>query len=82
MFREALAINPQHEDSDHYLSNFPVVLGDIPGAIAQLDELARINRQNHRAFHKEGRAGRSLGLLTQPVGPSTPNLEHGHRPEF
>src|SRR5215472_8846923 len=54
LFREALAINPQHEDSHYYLANCLVVLGDIPGAVTQLDDLARINPQNHRAFQRKG----------------------------
>jgi tetratricopeptide (TPR) repeat protein len=54
LFREALAINPEHEDSHYYLANCLVALGDIPGAIGQLDELARINPQNHRAFQRKG----------------------------
>jgi tetratricopeptide (TPR) repeat protein len=31
-----------------------VALGDIPGAIAQLNELAHINPQNHRAYQRKG----------------------------
>ena len=54
LFREALAINSLHEDSHYYLANCLVVLGDVPGAIAQLDDLAHINPQNHRAFHRKG----------------------------
>jgi len=54
LFREALAINPEHEDSHYYLANCLVALGNIPAAIAELDELARINPQNHRAFQRKG----------------------------
>lgn len=54
LFREVLAMNPEHEDSHYYLANCLVELGDIPGAVAQLDELARINPQNHRAFQRKG----------------------------
>jgi tetratricopeptide (TPR) repeat protein len=54
LFREALALNPEHEDSHYYLANCLVALGDIPAAIAELDELARINPQNHRAFQRKG----------------------------
>jgi len=54
LFREALAMNPEHEDSHYYLANCLVALGDVPGAIGQLDELARINPQNHRAFQRKG----------------------------
>jgi tetratricopeptide (TPR) repeat protein len=54
LFREALALNPEHEDSHYYLANCLVALGDIPSAIAELDKLARINPQNHRAFQRKG----------------------------
>jgi tetratricopeptide (TPR) repeat protein len=54
LFREALAINPEHEDSHYYLANCLVVLGDISSAIAELDKLARINPQNHRALQRKG----------------------------
>jgi TolA-binding protein len=54
LFREALTINPQHEDSHYYLANCLAALGDIPAAIAELDALIRINPQNHRAFQRKG----------------------------
>jgi tetratricopeptide (TPR) repeat protein len=54
LFREALAMNPQHEDSHYYLANCLATLGDVPSAIAELDALARINPQNHRAFQRKG----------------------------
>ena len=54
LFREALAINPTHEDSHYYLANCLAAMGDIPAAIVELDALARINPQNHRAFQRKG----------------------------
>jgi thioredoxin-like negative regulator of GroEL len=54
LFREALAMNPGHEDSHYYLANCLAALNDIPSAIAELDVLARINPQNHRAFQRKG----------------------------
>lgn len=54
LFREALAINPNHEDSHYYLANCLVELGDIPSAIRELDALIRINPQNHRAYQRKG----------------------------
>jgi tetratricopeptide (TPR) repeat protein len=54
LFREALAMNPDHEDSHYYLANCLAASGDIPSAIAELDTLARINPQNHRAFQRKG----------------------------
>jgi len=54
LFREALAMNPGHEDSHYYLANCLAAMNDIPSAIAELDALARINPQNHRAFQRKG----------------------------
>ena len=54
LFREALAINPDHEDSHYYLANCLAASGDIPSAIVELEALARINPQNHRAFQRKG----------------------------
>jgi tetratricopeptide (TPR) repeat protein len=54
LFREALAINPNHEDSHYYLSNCLVELGEIPAAVSELDALMRVNPQNHRAYQRKG----------------------------
>lgn len=54
LFREALALNPRHEDSHYYLANCLAALGEIPAAIAELDALIGINPQNHRAFQRKG----------------------------
>lgn len=54
LFREALAIDPDHEDSHYYLANCLAASGDIPSAIVELEALARINPQNHRAFQRKG----------------------------
>lgn len=54
LFREALALNPQHDDARYYLANCLVKLGDVPGALVQLDEIVRFNPQSHRAFQRKG----------------------------
>jgi tetratricopeptide (TPR) repeat protein len=54
LFREALAINPNHEDSHYYLANCLAAQGDVPSAVAELDSLIHINPQNHRAFQRKG----------------------------
>ncbi|HEV2446300.1 MAG TPA: ASPIC/UnbV domain-containing protein, partial [Candidatus Sulfopaludibacter sp.] len=54
LFREALALNPDHEDSRYYLANCQAAQGDIRGAIAQLDALTGRNPQSHRAFQRKG----------------------------
>jgi hypothetical protein len=73
LFREALAINPAHEDSRYYLANCLAALGDMPGATAELDVLARINPQSHRAFQRKGEllavSAASRPQLTAAVAP-------------
>lgn len=54
LFREALAINPDHEDSHYYLANCLATLDDISSALAELDTLIHINPQNRRAFQRKG----------------------------
>jgi enediyne biosynthesis protein E4 len=54
LFREALAINPAHEDSHYYLANCLAEAGDVKGATAELDALVRINPQSHRALQRKG----------------------------
>ena len=54
LFREALALNPGHEDSRYYLANCLAAAGNIAGATAELDVLARINPQSHRALQRKG----------------------------
>jgi TolA-binding protein len=54
LFREALALNPGHEDSHYYLANCLATAGDVTGAIAELDALARINPQSRRALQRKG----------------------------
>ncbi len=64
-FREALAIDPQHEDSHYYLANCLIAQGDIAGAVAELDSLAQINPQSHRAFQRKGEILAAAGELDQ-----------------
>jgi tetratricopeptide (TPR) repeat protein len=54
LFREALALNPAHEDSLYYLATCLASQGDNDGALAQLAELKRVNPQSRRAFAQWG----------------------------
>jgi tetratricopeptide (TPR) repeat protein len=54
LFREALAIDPAHEDSHYYLANCLAATGDVAGAIAELDRLLAINPQSHRGLARRG----------------------------
>lgn len=54
LFREALALDPRHEDSRYYLANCRAIQGDLEGALGELDELIRVNPQSHRAWQRRG----------------------------
>ncbi|MCC6390400.1 MAG: VCBS repeat-containing protein [Bryobacterales bacterium] len=54
LFREALAIDPRHEDSLYYLANCLAAGEDAAGAVAELDKLALVNPQSHRALQRKG----------------------------
>jgi hypothetical protein len=54
LFRDAVALNPNHEDSRYYLANCLYAQGDTTGALAQLDELIRTNPQSHRGYQRKG----------------------------
>jgi tetratricopeptide (TPR) repeat protein len=54
LFRAALEISPEHEDSLYYLGQCLAVQGSIPEALDQLEKLKRVNPQSHRAFQQWG----------------------------
>jgi len=53
-FREAIALNPQHEDSRYYLGLCLASQSDMTGALAALAELQQLNPQSHRAWQQWG----------------------------
>jgi enediyne biosynthesis protein E4 len=54
LFREALALNPSHEDARYYLANALAEQGRVPEALEQLEWLIRVNPQSHRALKQWG----------------------------
>ena len=54
LFRAALELNPQHEDSRYYLGTCLASQGDVSGALAELAELIRINPSSHRGHQQWG----------------------------
>jgi len=67
-FLKALTLNPEHEDSLYYLANCLAVEGDLPGAVARLQDLVRINPQSHRAY-------KQLGILHAIASESPADLD-------
>jgi len=54
LFRGALELNPEHEDSIYYLANCLAATGETDEPIVLLERLARINPQSHRAHRQIG----------------------------
>jgi tetratricopeptide (TPR) repeat protein len=52
LFREALVLDPRHEDSRYYLANCLAVQGEVQEALVHLQTLMEINPLSHRA-HKQ-----------------------------
>lgn len=54
LLREAIELNPAHEDSRYYLGLCLASEGDAEGALATLAELQQHNPQSHRAWQQWG----------------------------
>jgi tetratricopeptide (TPR) repeat protein len=54
LFREAIALNPKHEDSRYYLGLCLASQGETAGALAALADLQHLNPQSHRAWQQWG----------------------------
>lgn len=78
LFRQALELDPHHEDALYYLGQCLAVQGDVAGALAQWDVLIRINPQSHRAHQQWG----TLRALTAASAPdlqaAEARLEQAH----
>jgi tetratricopeptide (TPR) repeat protein len=78
LFREALALNPSHEDSHYYLGLCLASQADPDGALAQLDELKRINPQSHRAFQQWGVLRAMFARTPADLAAAEKSLERAH----
>ena len=83
LFREAIALNPAHEDSRYYLGLCLASQGDVDGALAALADLQKLNPQSHRAWQQWGvlraifaRSGADLAAAEQAL-----QRAHGLNPE-
>ncbi len=54
LLREANALDPTHEDTRYYLASALATLGDVRGALAELEALTRLNPSSHRALARWG----------------------------
>ncbi len=54
LLREAIALDPEHEDARYYLASALATMGDVAGALVALEGLIRLNPSSHRALARWG----------------------------
>ncbi|MBI4659902.1 MAG: VCBS repeat-containing protein [Verrucomicrobia bacterium] len=77
-FREALELDPAHEDSRYYLGQCLAAQGDAAGALAQWEELIRINPQSHRAYQQWGNLRAATAASGSDLRAAEDRLEKAH----
>jgi hypothetical protein len=78
LFRAALELDPNHEDSRYYLAHCLAAQGDAAGALAQLEELQRINSHSHRGFQQWGSLRASFAKSDADLIAAEQALERAH----
>ena len=75
-FRQALALDPKHEDALYYLAASLVSQGRVDEALGYLRELARLNPQSHRAFKRWGTLEALVATSPAQLAEASHALEH------
>ena len=78
LFREALAIDPRHEDSLYYLGLCLAETGDTESALNELNKLRTLNPSSHRAWQQWGVIRASTSRLAAHLESASAALERAH----
>lgn len=78
LFRQAIALDPTHEDSRYYLGLCLAAQGDIEGALTSLAELQKLNPQSHRAFQQWGSLRASSAKTEADLAAAEQALQRAH----
>jgi cytochrome c-type biogenesis protein CcmH/NrfG len=78
LFRVALALDPKHEDARYYLGQCLAAEGDVPGALAQFEELTRLNTHSHRGFQQWGVARACSATSAADLVAAEQSLKRAH----
>lgn len=79
LFREAIALNPQHEDSRYYLGLCLASQGDAAGALEALDGLQQLSPQSHRAWQQWGVIRALFATSDADLAAAEQALDRAHR---
>lgn len=78
LFREALAIDPHHEDSLYYLGLCLAETGDTEAALAELNKLRTFNPSGHRAWQQWGIIRASTSRRAADLEAASAALQRAH----
>jgi tetratricopeptide (TPR) repeat protein len=78
LFRAALALDSKHEDAHYYLGQCLAAEGDVDGALAQFEELTRINPHSHRGFQQWGVVRACSARSDAELAAAEKSLEKAH----
>ncbi len=78
LLREAIALDPAHEDTRYYLASSLATLGDVPGALAELETLTRLNPSSHRALARWGALRAQTARGTADLFAAETSLQRAH----
>lgn len=78
LFRQAIGLNPAHEDSRYYLGLCLASHGDIEGALESLVALQKLNPQSHRAWQQWGVLRATFARSDADLAAAEAALERAH----
>lgn len=83
LLRKAIALDPTHEDTRYYLASALATLGDVTGALTELEALIRLNPSSHRALVRWGalRAQTARGRVELMAAEASLQRAHDMNPE-
>jgi len=78
LFRQAIALNPAHEDARYYLGLCLAAEGDVDGALSSLAALQKLNPQSHRAWQQWGIVRAASASSDAELADAEPALQKAH----
>jgi tetratricopeptide (TPR) repeat protein len=79
LFRDALELNPAHEDSRYYLGLCLATQGEVQEALTALSELQKLNPQSHRAWQQWGIVRASTATSDAELAQAEQALQTAHQ---
>jgi Tfp pilus assembly protein PilF len=79
LFRDALALDPAHEDAHYYLATSLAAQGKTDEALAEYETLTRINPGSHRGFTAWGTLRAVTARSDADLAAAERSLESAHR---